>query len=465
MIQSIDDDPITKPLPILSATAALPTAKSDQAYLSLVVLINSVGDESLLYNAYPADGLGRIRLMARARSLYEVEAETRRFAANVVLIDSQMVEDVKALGQVIHNLRHHAEYPIITVGLCRDAQWLETFRKLGALVVLTAPLSPIELTKLNDELPLAFMQATQERFQPTYQAYYSQDALQVINAGEYQGHTISVWSSKGGVGKSFLAREIAVGLGVLSNVRTLLIDADMNCADQHTYLSLPVDKNLHGLAGAYYSQGGKMTSQMVEDYLVRYRGNLFVLNGLYDMAMTASENLRGKRGEQFANALFDVLPRLGFTFVIYDLGQNYHEGLHLVALQRCTLNLVVVTSEKSTATEMERAVRDLRQAVHAAETRFRLVLNKWDDRLGIDARTLVNRIGLPEFGRIPYGADLKVDLSLNRSKPMLLDKPNEVSNAIVAMLSGIYRPIEAHWERVGGPKRRQGGLFRRNKKS
>ena len=160
-----------------------------------------------------------------------------------------------------------------------------------------------------------------------------------------------------------------------------------------------------------------------------------------------------------------MLPRLGFTFVVYDLGQNYHEGLHLVALQRCTLNLVVVTSEKSTATEMERAVRDLRQAVHAAETRFRLVLNKWDDRLGIDARTLVNRIGLPEFGRIPYGSDFKVDLSLNRSKPMLLDKPNEVSNAIVAMLSGIYRPIETHWERVGGPKRRQGGFFKWRKKS
>ena len=59
---------------------------------------------------------------------------------------------------------------------------------------------------------------------------------------------------------------------------------------------------------------------MVEDYLVRYRGNLFVLNGLYDMALTASENLRGQKGEQFANALFDVLPRLGFTFVVYDLG-------------------------------------------------------------------------------------------------------------------------------------------------
>lgn len=88
------------------------------------------------------------------------------------------------------------------------------------LITITSPISPIELQKLNAELPLAFMRATQERYSPTYHAHYSPDAMQVINSGEYQGHTISVWSTKGGVGKSFLAREIATAFGVLCNLRT-----------------------------------------------------------------------------------------------------------------------------------------------------------------------------------------------------------------------------------------------------
>ena len=443
--------------PIQRQTADEPS-DTEPEYLGMVILINNIADENVLYNNYPADGTGRIRLMSRASALYTLEKEALRFRAHVVLIDSQMVDNIDALGQVIHNLRHHPEYPIITVGLCHTAEWIETFRKLGALITITSPISPLELQKLNGELPLAFMRATQERYLPTYHAHYSPDAMQVINSGEYQGHTISVWSTKGGVGKSFLAREIAAAFGVLCNLRTLLIDADMNCADQHTYLSLPVDKNLFGLAGAYHAQG-RMTPQMVEEYLVRYSNNLFVLNGLWDMALTGHENVRGERGQRFANALFDVLPMLGFTYVIYDLGQNYHDGLHLVALQRCTLNLVVATAEKSTANEMERAVRDLREAVNASEVRFRLVLNQWDDRMGLDARELVQRIGLPEFGRIPYGSDLKVLLSLNRSKPMVLDKPNEVSNAIIAMLFGIYRPIEKRWERHGGIVRHKRGFL------
>jgi MinD-like ATPase involved in chromosome partitioning or flagellar assembly len=444
----------------LEAPIQLTPAPAEETFLSVVALVSELADENVLYNTYPANGTGPVRLMSRVRALYELEKEAHRYRANVVLIDSALVDDVRALAQVIHNLRHHPEYPIITVGLCRDAQWLETFRKLGALIVITSPVSPLELQKLNGELPLAFMKATQERALPTYHAYYAPEQLQIIHSGAYQSHTISVWSSKGGVGKSFIAREIAVAFGVVSNLRTLLIDADMNCGDQHTYLSLPVDRNLYGLAGAYHSQG-ELTPAMVEDYLVRYDGNLFVLNGLYSMALTGHDVLRGRKGEQFAKALFDILPQLGFTYVVYDLGQNYHDGLHLVALQNCSLNLVIATSEKSTANEMVHAVRDLREAVHASEVRFRLVLNKWDDRLGIDARDLVERIGLPEFGRIPYGHDLKVDLSLNQSKPMVLDKPNEVSNAIIAMVSGIYRPIETYWDRRGGAKRKRGLFGRR----
>ncbi|NJM41946.1 MAG: hypothetical protein HC853_14910, partial [Anaerolineae bacterium] len=142
--------------------------------------------------------------------------------------------------------------------------------------------------------------------------------------------------------------------------------------------------------------------------------------------------------------------------VVYDLGQNYHDGLHLVALRRCTLNLIVATAEKSTANEMEQAVKDLKACVNYSDIRFRLVLNKWDDRLGVDAREVVERLGLSEYGRVPYGSDMKVDLSLNYSKPMVLEKPNEVSEAIIALISGFYSPIEKMWQQKGGAKRKRG---------
>jgi hypothetical protein len=138
--------------------------------------------------------------------------------------------------------------------------------------------------------------------------------------------------------------------------------------------------------------------------------------------------------------------------------------MHLVPLRRCSLNLVVVTGEKSTALEMEMALGEMRSQRQLAldNTRFRLLINKWDDRLGLDARELVRRMGLPEFARIPYSGDLSVDLSLNQSRPLVLDAPGAVSNAVVGAVKGLYRPVEAIWEKRGGRARRKFRLFGRS---
>ena len=38
-------------------------------YLSIVALVSDIADENLLYNTYPANGTGPVRLMSRVRAL------------------------------------------------------------------------------------------------------------------------------------------------------------------------------------------------------------------------------------------------------------------------------------------------------------------------------------------------------------------------------------------------------------
>jgi Flp pilus assembly CpaE family ATPase len=158
----------------------------------------------------------------------------------------------------------------------------------------------------------------------------------------------------------------------------------------------------------------------------------------------------------------NTLEVMGYDFVIFDLGQSFFEPLHLVPLLRSTLNLVVVTSEKAAAMEMELALANLRnqKQLNLDDKRFRLILNKWDDRMGLDARELVNRLGLPEFARVPFGQDLCVDISLNMSKPLVLDKPTPVTDAVAGAVAGLYRPVQSLWERRGGHMKvaKKGGI-------
>ncbi|MGQ9889793.1 MAG: AAA family ATPase [Aggregatilineales bacterium] len=425
--------------------------------IRLVAALTAWADENALFNAY--GGQGPVRLMARASTLAQLEDQVKLHRANVVLIDHQIAsgrEGDAALVDVIQRLRHNPEYPIITFGVVYDPRWVQVFEDAGALGHISGPITPVQIQQLNDDLPVALQMAYQERLRPDYVHRFSDSALRLIDSGAWQRQDIAIWSPKGGVGKTFLAREIAVTLGVLADRRVLLIDADMNCGDQHTHLGLRTDRNVYSLATVFKANGNTLTPAMVQQHLTRYQGNLQVLVGVFDMTLGGADVLVGRQGEAFANALMDTLPAMGFDFIILDLGQKFFEPMHLVPLRRSTLNLVVVTAELSTALETELALNELRKQIKLDAQRFRLLINKWDDRLGLSAGELVKRTGLPEFARIPYDLTLGVQISLNQKKPLVLDKPNEISDAIINAVTGLYRPIETIWRKRGGQTQKGG---------
>jgi hypothetical protein len=53
-----------------------------------------------------------------------------------------------------------------------------------------------------------------------------------------------------------------------------------------------------------------------------------------------------------------------------------------------------------------------------------------------------------------------VDISLNMSKPLVLDKPTPVTDAVAGAVAGLYRPVQSLWERRGGHMKvvKKGGI-------
>lgn len=428
-----------------------PVAKASDEPIRIISCLRNMGDEMMLFNTYPADG--DVRFMARAQGLFEIEEIVKQHDANVVVLDNLVIPDSEAwseLQMLIHRLRHRPKGPVVTLGLCYSQEWHKAFESAGALGTMDGPLTKLNVERLSQLMATALNRAYAERARPDYIPRLSDEAMQQISGSGWKQHVITVWSTKGGVGKSFLALNIAVILGVIGDRRTLLIDADMNSGDVHTYLRLSPGKNIFALAHAYKANR-RLTPAMVQQQLTPYDRNLVTLLGAHNMGMTGEETLRD---EEFAKALFDVTAnRMGFDFVVWDLGQNFFEPMHMVPLTNSSLNLVVATSEKAACVEMGQALDALRGQDHLDlnGARFRLVINKWDERMGLDAKEIVQRLRLPEFARVPYGRDLLVELSLNHSRPLVLDKPNDVSNGIAKAASAIYPPIQTIWQKRGGP--------------
>jgi MinD-like ATPase involved in chromosome partitioning or flagellar assembly len=438
-----------------SATTSAITVDAQQPRaLHLISLVREIGDEAALINAFPTHGDGMLKCVAHARALHQIQEQVDKHDASVVVIDSNVIHEsqgLEAFGRLVRDLHRRARGGVIVVAIAYGSDWVPVFKRCECDVILAGPLNALAMDKLRDEMPGALAGLARKRESGGYTRYLSAEAEALLAQGEYRPQTISVWSTKGGVGKSLISSEIAIALGVLANKRTVLVDADMDVGDQHTYLKLPADRNIHGLANAFLSRG-KLTPAMVEDYLIPYDGQLFVINGLHDMEMTAAEAVRGAQGERFCDALIQALDAIGFTFSVWDLGTNYHEALHLAPLKRCSLNFMVVTAELACVNEMIPAIADLRDTVSLSEHRFRLILNKWTDEAGVSAKEIVRQIGLAESGRIPLDA-LTVLLAQNHAAPLVLGKPGPVSNALIDIASIAYPALRHIWRARGGASR------------
>lgn len=430
--------------------------------IRMVAALTSWSDENTLFNAFspgPGAAENNIKLVARVNSLPLLLDTVKQYDANVVLLDHQLgrgLDSGELLVQIIQKLRHTPEHPIVVIGVCSEPAWHKTFEEAGALGTIDLPLTADQLLRFVSQLASALLRAYEERNNPNYVARFSEGAMRAIDSGVWQRRTLTYWSTKGGVGKSWLSIETAVALGVLCDRRTVLIDADMNCGDIATALQLRVDKNIFGLATVFAANRNTLTPLMLQQHLTPYRGNLQVLVGAYAMKIAGADVVNGQQGATFAQALVNTLAQMGFDFVVWDLGQSFHHPLHLTPLLTSDLNLVVVTPDKSTLVEMELALPDLKKDVEISSERFRLVINRWSDAMGISPREIVQRLGMPEFARIPYGTNQRVDLALQHSKPLVLDTPNEVSNAIIGLVKGLYRPVELIWQAKGGDGKKKG---------
>jgi cellulose biosynthesis protein BcsQ len=411
---------------------------SEQREIRVVTCLSSMADSAAVYGAY--SGTGRIRFATQANTIYEIEQKVAEQDASVVLIDSLSVKDDRArthLATIITNLRSHPAHPIVVIGIAYEASWALTFEAAGALGVVNGPLGPLAMEQVTQGIASAMAQALLDRQAGMWASQISPETARMLQGRGVHHQIVAVWSAKGGVGKSFIAFNLAYALGVMADEPTLLIDADMNAGDIGTYAQADVAKgNIYQLAHAWKQNNRRMDKGMLRQQIQRVRGQFDVLCGAHDMRMTGDDGLRD---EAFAQGLCSSSAGLGYTFVIWDLGQNYFEPLHYTALTRSTRNLIVATTELSTARELVPALNGLRESAPGEVTpeRYRLVLNKWTANPKLDAKQLQKLTGLAEFGRVPHGDYEKVTEGLNAGRPAVLEN-DAVGNALLSLASGMH---------------------------
>lgn len=257
--------------------------------------------------------------------------------------------------------------------------------------------------------------------------------LEDVRVAKPLAKIISVMSPKGGVGKTTLATNLAIGLAKLNPSRVVLVDLDLQFGDVATAMQLnPTHTLLDAVKGP-----SKSDSLVLKTFLTEYvDAKLWVIPGAHKpedgSKITAAE----------VSHLIEQLREL-FDFVVIDTAPGFPD---YVVDPLADSDLVVVVTELDVP-----SIRGTKKALEVLDklgvtkNRRSVVLNKSKRGTGITAKDVHKLLG--DSPKLVLPRSKKVTFSTNNGVPILAsDDLNRVRSKlrkfVVEILKNLGSPIK-----------------------
>src|ERR1043166_1693772 len=238
------------------------------------------------------------------------------------------------------------------------------------------------------------------------------------------GRLVTVFSPKGGTGKTVTATNLGSSLAKHWGKRALLLDLDLQFGDAAIMLGIEPDKTIYDLVTA----PGELDSEKLAGYTTRHASGLDVLPA----------PLRPEDAELVTEAklarLLEV-ARESYDVIVVDTSPFFH-GPMLATLDRTDELLLICGLDVPTLKNVRLSLQTL-ELLSFPPDRIKLVLNRANSKVGMkpkeDEPALERKIDF----EVP--SDRTVPLAVNRGKPVVLDEEGaDVSRAIRAMAKNLF---------------------------
>lgn len=218
------------------------------------------------------------------------------------------------------------------------------------------------------------------------------------------GRIIAVMSPKGGVGKTTISTNLAVGLGKLAPMSVVLVDFDVQFGDVATGLQLNPE---HTLSDAVKGAAAN-DSMVLKAYLTVHPTGIYVLAA--PLNPVESEHITG---DQVGHVLRQLAAE--FAYVVVDSSPGL--GEHVLATLEQASDVVWVCGMDVPSIKGLRAGLGVLQEISLLPPGRHVVLNFADKMSGLLVQDVEQTLGVPVDVVIPRSR--RVPLSTNRGIPLL----------------------------------------------
>jgi pilus assembly protein CpaE len=250
------------------------------------------------------------------------------------------------------------------------------------------------------------------------------------DAEKNEGQIFTVFSTKGGVGKSTVSVNLAVALTMLTSRRVALLDLDLQFGDVSIMLDMQPGKTLYDLVCE--QAAGELD---VKPYIKTHKSGVDVLS-----APAKPEQAEVISGEHIQKILKTL--KVDYDYVVVDTCQLLEERV-LTALDMSDEILLLATLDLPTIKNAKLCL-DVMRALSYEESRIKLVVNRSSRTIGISPKDFEESLGKEIDYHIPSDGTLVIS-SANSGVPFVLTaKSAKISKSVFAMAKDLTALEKKH---------------------
>jgi pilus assembly protein CpaE len=255
--------------------------------------------------------------------------------------------------------------------------------------------------------------------------------------GGRRGRIVTVFSPKGGTGKTVIATNAAAAVARHEGRKALLLDLDLQFGDAAIMLGIEPEKTIYDLVVA----PGELDTEKLAGYVTRHASSVDVLPA----------PLRPEDAELVTEAKLAQLlevARESYDVIVVDTSPFFH-GPMLATLDRTDELLLVCSLDVPTLKNVRLALQTLELLSFPSE-RIRLVLNRANSKVGMKPGEVEGALEVKVRFEVP--SDRAVPIAVNRGNPAVIsDARADFSRAVREMAKAIA-PVETAAAKAGGKR-------------
>jgi pilus assembly protein CpaE len=375
--------------------------------------------------------------------------EARRLQPDIVLMDVNMpqLDGIQATELMAQEVPGS---PVIIMSVQGERDYIRRAMQAGAREFLIKPFS-------GDELIASIRRVHQlEQKKGTFLAKAAATTTPAADGTATpqvrRGEVFLVFSGKGGVGKSIIASNLAIALGMETGARVALVDLDLQFGDIGVLLNLDHSRSITDLADAAASND----PEFIQDVLANGP------EGVQVLLAPISPELADLVNADHLRTIMQELQRT-FDFIVVDTASHLAE-LNLEAIELAT-RVIVVTALNIPAIKDTKLTLKVLESLNVEPDRILLALNRSDAHSEFNKEAVENNLRFPIALQIPHDPKA-VSTSVNRGAPFVSANPEaEISRSIRELVSQLV-PLEPQANAMvaaGAGERKRSRLFGFNK--